>query len=145
MILSKDSIYQYIKWGGLSFHPIPSQGQFQPSGIDLILEEVKLIRNGVDVNFWLARTREMVVMPNNLLGDVALKSTHARGIQIMPNTKVDPGFHGTITLEIWAWKDIVLPVGKPFVHFILHELTSPTEPYHGKYQNQLGITGAIND
>ena len=50
---------------------------------------------------------------------------------LMPNTKVDAGFQGTITLEIWAWHDVILPVGGRFVHFVLQKLASPSEPYRG--------------
>jgi deoxycytidine triphosphate deaminase len=142
MILSGADINQYIKYGGLSFSPELREDQFQQNGIDLILNEVELVRKGVDISFYLGSTREYVQMPNDLMGDVALRSTMARGIMLMPNTKVDAGFHGNITLEIWAWNDVELPIGERFVHFVLHKLASPSEPYSGKYQGQTGITHA---
>jgi len=145
MILSGADINQYILYGGLNFSPSLRPEQFQQNGIDLFLAEAKPIRVGVDITFYLGRTLETVTMPNDLMGDVALRSTFARGFILMPNTKVDAGFQGTITLEIWAWNDVVLPIGQRFVHFVLHKLASPSAPYRGKYQGQVGITPGILD
>src|ERR1700676_2822234 len=100
MILSGVNVQEYMKYGGLSFDPPLSPIQLQNNGVDLILHEVELVRKGVDISFYLGRTKEFVVMPNDLMGDVALRSTLARGRIMMPNTKIDAGFRGTITLEI---------------------------------------------
>lgn len=142
VILSGNDIRQYLKYGGLDCTPKLRDDQFQQNGLDLILKEVELVRGGVDMNFYLGRTQEYIVMPNDLMGDVALRSTHARNGIFMANTKVDAGFCGTITLEIWAWKEVSIPVGERFVHFILQKLASPSEPYRGKYQGQVDITKA---
>lgn len=142
MILSGADVLQYIKYGGLKFDPPLDEDQFQQNGVDLRLAEVRLMRKGVDISFYLGTIEETITMPNDLMGDVALRSTMARGAILMPNTKVDAGFHGMVTLEIWAWNDVEMPLKDRFVHFVLHKLASPSEPYRGKYQNQIGITEA---
>ena len=50
----------------------------------------------------LAQTLERVVMPNDLMGLVEGRSSWARvGLSVhLTAPKIDPGFDGTITLEI---------------------------------------------
>ena len=52
--------------------------------------------------FVLAQTLEYVVMPNDLMGFVEGRSSWARtGISVhLAAPKIDPGFEGTITLEM---------------------------------------------
>lgn len=48
----------------------------------------------------LARTMETVHLPNNIMILMTCKSTYARAGISMPFTPIEPGFDGTITLEI---------------------------------------------
>jgi len=45
-------------------------------------------------------------------------------------------------LEVASFGENVLPIGERFAHLIFAKLTSPSEPYRGKYQGQVEITGA---
>jgi dCTP deaminase len=145
MILSGADIRQYIKFGNLKFIPELQEDQFQQNGIDLILEEVDRVGIGY-AGFSLGSTRERVEMPNDLMAFVQLRSTFARLGFILPPTVIDAGFHGTITLEIGKFGEYtMLPLGVRFAHLIFAKLTSPTEPYRGKYQGQCGITTAKQD
>lgn len=141
MILSGIDVDQYILHGGLRFDPPLAPEQFQQNGVDLILEEVQQIMLSQG-DFTLGRTRECVTFPNDLMAFVQLRSTWARKGLMLPPTVVDAGFSGTITLEIASFAENVLPVGERFVHLIFAKLTSPSEPYKGKYQGQQKITEA---
>jgi dCTP deaminase len=144
MILSGADVKQYIAHGGLQFSPSLSDDQFQQNGVDLILAEAehKVLCPGM---FTLGRTLEFIQMPNDLMAFVQLRSTWARKGFMLPPTVVDAGFHGTITLEIVSFAQNPMPIGERFVHLIFAKLTSPSEPYRGKYQGQIGITNAIGD
>ena len=141
MILSGADVRQYIAHGGLQFTPPLDDDQFQQNGVDLILAEATL-GTPSSRQFTLARTREFITMPNDLMAFVQLRSTWARHGLILPPTVVDAGFQGTITLEVASFGENVLPIGERFAHLIFAKLTSPSEPYRGKYQGQVEITGA---
>src|SRR5271166_5977104 len=99
MILSGADVRQYIKHGGLSFDPPLADDQFQQNGVDLILDHA----DGLALlpgEYTLGVTRESVVVPNDLMAFVQLRSTWARKGFIMSSTVIDAGFKGTITLEI---------------------------------------------
>jgi dCTP deaminase len=158
MILSGADVRQYITHGGLRFNPDLQVEQFQQNGVDLILEEVsdKFLNSG---EFTIGRTREFLSMPNDLMAFVQLRSTWARRGFMLPPTVVDAGFRGTITLEIArfgrigeaqgfggvARRQLECPVGQRFAHLIFARLSSPSEPYSGKYQGQREITEALED
>ncbi len=155
MILSGADVRQYIQYGGLRFEPELSEDQFQQNGVDCVLAEVidSFIGKG---EFTLGRTRELITIPNDLMAFVQLRSSWARRGFMLPPTVVDAGFQGTITLEIArfgrigevsgfggvARRELECPIGERFAHLIFAKLTSPSEPYRGKYQGQTGITGA---
>lgn len=156
MILSGDAVRQYIKHGGLKFEPELQEDQFQQNGIDMILESAERPEVGLG-EFVLGRTREVITMPNTLMAFVHLRSTWARHGYIIPPTVIDAGFHGSITLEmarfrsaqlsLFAGKSVaqLLPIGQRFAHIIFAQLSTPSEPYSGKYQGQIEITRAKED
>ena len=142
MILSGVDVRQYIKHGGLDFSPGLTGDQFQQNGIDLVLDSVG-VNSGCHGLFALGCTRETITMPNDLMAFVQLRSTWARRGFLLPPTVIDAGFSGQITLEIVSYiEPHIIPVGERFVHLIFAKLTSPAEPYRGKYQGQIGITEA---
>lgn len=141
MILSGVDVQQYIDFGGLKFDPELKPDQFQQNGVDLILDECS--KSELRAGDWtLGVSLERIVMPNDLMAFVQLRSTWARKGIILPPTVVDAGFDGQITLEIAAFADVKLPIGERFAHLIFAKLSSPSAPYKGKYQYQTGITGA---
>lgn len=142
MILSGADLRQYIKHGGLTFTPELHDDQFQQNGIDMIVSsvETELVTPG---GFTLGVTREVVKMPNDLMAFVHLRSTWARQGWLIPPTIIDAGFEGDITLEITkVGGPGYVPVGQRFAHVVFAKLSTPSEPYNGKYQGQRGITRA---
>ena len=89
--------------------------------------------------FKLASSREYFSMPDDVVGIVHDKSSHARrGVSVF-NTVIDPGWRGYLTLEMVNHSEVTvrLSAGDPIAQVILHSLDEPTEkPYEGKYQDQ---------
>lgn len=116
MLLSDKTIRQLLASGDVKVVPEPEDVQIQPVSLDLRLgmsyctpgrvgEEderkvtsFRLIRPG---EFVLANTRERVALPAHIAGIVRGKSGWARrGLLVEAAGLVDPGFGGTITLEL---------------------------------------------
>ncbi len=149
MILSGRDLRWYIETGRLKIDPV-REDQFQQNGVDLILDSTSN-HDTLDVYpasvpyFTLGATRETLTLPDDLMAFVQLRSTWARqGVLVAP-TIVDAGFHGNLTLEMVFHHPIVIPIGERFIHLVFAKLTSPTDPYRGKYHGQTGITRARPD
>lgn len=146
MILSGRDVEWYIKSGSLGITPIVPE-QFQQNGVDFILEDVEgHPAEFGHCSFVLGVTRETIVMPNDLMAFVELRSSWARRGIMLPPTIIDAGFKGQITLEICSFATALkVPYGERFAHLIFAKLTNPSTPYEGKYQGQTGITAALPD
>ncbi len=86
-------------------------------------------------------------MPNGCAGELCLRSTAARmGLDHSLAGFVDPGFHGTLTVELKNNKQngsIILHRSQRLFQLVVHRLTLPTlNPYgeRGHYQGQSGPT-----
>lgn len=100
----------------------------------------------------LVTTRERVVIPSGLVAQVAGKSSLARLFLIVHTTAgwIDPGFDGTITLELvnHSPQTLVLDDGMKVAQLVVMRLTSPAlRPYgsaglKSRYQNQVGATAS---
>ncbi len=88
----------------------------------------------------LSSNLEYISIPEDLMAYVIGKSTWGRtGLVIATATKVDPGFKGSITLEIVNLGEvpIVLYPGMPIAQLVLHK-TEGDGKYEGKYKNPTG-------
>jgi len=145
MILSGRDIAWYIETGRLGVSPIQPE-QFQQNGIDLILDEVEGHPEVFSsLTFYLGGTRERLVLPDDLMAFVELRSTWARRGLLIPPTIVDAGFVGNLTLEVFAMNGNRVPYGERFAHLIFAKLTGPAVPYRGKYYGQQGVTPPRDD
>lgn len=90
----------------------------------------------------LATTIEVVTIPPDAAAVVYLKSSRAReGLDHALAGWIDPGFSGTITLELHAHRPLVLTAGQRVIQIVLMSLNAPAaNPYAGRYQNQRGAT-----
>ncbi len=89
------------------------------------------------LNRLLVHTVEVVDVPAYYSGQVELRSTFARMGLLMPPTYADPGFKGTLTLEIFngSLHPIVIHPNMHIAEMIL--IPTPFEPlYEGRYQGQ---------
>lgn len=104
---------------------------------------------------FLARTKETLDLPDNIIGRVEGKSTWGRRFMIVHVTAgfIDPGFCGTITLEIvnLSPRTIMLTPGEPICQVSFDWLDqSAARPYghpglQSHYKNQIDPTPAHDD
>jgi len=93
--------------------------------------------------FILLSTREIIELPNDIIGLCNIRSTIARSGIIAPPTITDPGFIGALTIEIFnaSKRPILLHEGDRFLHLVLmYTKTACSKPYSGIYQNQKIVT-----
>lgn len=87
--------------------------------------------------FILASSMEEFDIPENLVGVVHDKSTHARqGLSVF-NTVLEPGWKGVLTLELvhHGQDDLLLPAGCGIAQILFSQIAEP-RAYSGKYQKQ---------
>jgi dCTP deaminase len=161
MMLSDATYRLLIKEGEVAVTPEPADMQFQPCSLDLRLGDsyVRLRRNQFEQDlrenspvmiirpgeFMLAATIERVCMPSHIAGVVHGKSTWARrGLMVEAAGLVDPGFDGTITLELKNLSHLPIPLraGQAICQMSFHLLdTRSVRPYGSRglrshYQGQ---------
>lgn len=131
----------------LDNHVLRSTMTEGPSWDDCLLYEDSWIKPG---EFMLASTREKVNVPDDLIGFVHGKSSLGRKGLLIHITAglLDPGFSGTITLELKNVSDepVKLEPGMKIGQLTFQQLTSAAwKPYGSPglgshYQNQSGTT-----
>lgn len=169
MILSDTTLKRMLQSGELLVEPITPE-QIQPASIDLRLSDhfLKVNENTLEVirldsemqyeelhqseivipphSFLLATTREYIRLPNDLTAFVEGRSSIGRiGLFIQNAGWVDPGFEGTITLELYNANrlPIRLQEGRRICQLVFARMDQVADrPYQGKYQFQQRATGS---
>ena len=97
--------------------------------------------------FILARTQEVVGLSGNLFAYVSGRSSFGRfGVFAENAGVIDPGFYGSITLELYNAlpHPVVLYAGTPCCQLIVNSVLGSVESnYNGSYQGQLGTKGSM--
>lgn len=142
MILSDASIVDRVETENL-IEPFKVEN-VQPASYDLTLDSNVVVQ---PQEFRLLSTVETVNIPPDLQGSIFGRSSLARmGLFVHISAGfVDPGFHGTLTLECYnaGSKAIALSKGDRIAQISFAELDEPAEnPYAGRYQGQVGATGS---
>lgn len=154
-----------LAWGGL-ISPY-NEELLNPVSYDLTLSssfkvpnpKIKHYFEDVEVNTWfnlapqqfiLGATQEYIKMPDTLTGIVCGKSSRAReGCCVEFAGLVDPGFEGTITLEIYnfiCW-ELSLKVGMPICQITFFENDAPQIKKYkecGHYNFQVKATNSYH-
>ena len=169
MIVSDSSLRDLLAPGEIVVEPLESF-QIQPATIDLRLGDhfLKVDENSAEAitldspvpyveirkeqivipphTFLLAVTREFIRLPADITAFVEGRSSIGRiGLFIQNAGWVDPGFAGTITLELYNANrlPIRLAAGRRICQIVFARMDSPaSRPYAGKYQNQRGAVGS---
>ena len=169
MILSDTTLKKMLQSGELRVEPLTPE-QIQPASIDLRLSDhfLKVNENTNEVirldsalqyeelnqseivipphSFLLATTREYIRLPNDLTAFVEGRSSIGRiGLFIQNAGWVDPGFEGTITLELYNANrlPIRLQEGRRICQLVFALMDQTADrPYQGKYQFQQRTTGS---
>jgi dCTP deaminase len=102
--------------------------------------------------FLLASTVQEVWMPDDLVAQVNGKSSLGRlGMTVHITAGfIDPGFRGTVTLELknLSHSVITLRPGMPICQLVFFQMTSPADRPYGSeglgshYQGQIGVTAS---
>lgn len=141
-ILSDRSIHDAVATGLIDISPFVA-GHVQPSSCDLVLAESVQLARG---RFMLATTRERIRLPANIQGQVHGRSSVGRLGVLVHFTAglIDPGFDGTITLELMALdKPQDFTAGDRIAQITFHWLDRPADrPYQGRYQHQDGVVSS---
>ncbi len=169
MILSDITLKAMLDSGELLVEPLDAE-QIQPASIDVRLGDhfLKVDENRLDVirldedvryeeitqreiiippnSFLLATTREYIRLPNDVTAFVEGRSSIGRiGLFIQNAGWVDPGFEGTITLELYNANrlPIRLQADRRICQLVFARMDQATpNPYRGKYQGQRAATGS---
>lgn len=94
--------------------------------------------------FVLVSTYEHLMVPNDLVIELKLKSSRARqGFDHSLAFHFDPGWDGYGTLEVHnmnRYRSLTLEYGLRFAQIIVHTLDVPcTSPYQGRYQGATSV------
>jgi dCTP deaminase len=169
MIVSDQTLRRYLEEGTILVEPLEDY-QIQPASIDLRLGShfLKVDENRMDAidlgreiqyieihrqeiiippnSFLLAVTRERIRLPGHITAFVEGRSSIGRiGLFIQNAGWVDPGFDGTITLELFNANrlPIRLESGRRICQIVFALMDAPAgRPYAGKYQHQAGAVGS---
>ena len=169
MIVSDSSLRRLLARGEIVVEPLEDY-QIQPASVDLRLGDhfLKVDENSVESisldkplayiqikreeivippqSFLLAVTREFIRLPADITAFVEGRSSIGRiGLFIQNAGWVDPGFEGTITLELFNSNrlPIRLPSGRRICQIVFARMDCPaSRPYAGKYLNQREPTGS---
>jgi dCTP deaminase len=169
MILSDETLRTMMAEGSIVVEPIEPY-QLQPASIDLRLGRhfLKIDENTLESlsldselpyiqiekdeivipphSFLLATTVERIRIPANVTAFVEGRSSIGRmGLFIQNAGWVDPGFEGTITLELFNANRLPLRLasGRRICQIVFAFMDKPTRtPYAGKYQGQRGTVGS---
>lgn len=169
MIVSDETLKELLAARTIVVEPIEAY-QIQPASIDLRLGRhfLKIDENSVDSlsldcephyidiekdeivipphSFLLATTIEYVKIPTNVTAFVEGRSSIGRmGLFIQNAGWVDPGFEGTITLELFNANRLPLRLasGRRICQIVFALMDRPTKrPYAGKYQGQKRTVGS---
>ena len=169
MIVSDETLRAMMAEGSIVVDPIEPY-QVQPASIDLRLgrsflkiDENSLDSLGLDTELpyvsiekdeivipphssLLATTVEFIRLPPNVTAFVEGRSSIGRmGLFIQNAGWVDPGFEGTITLELFNANRLPLRLsaGRRICQIVFAFMDKATRrPYAGKYQGQKGTVGS---
>jgi dCTP deaminase len=169
VIVSDQTLRKLLADGTILVEPLEDR-QIQPASIDLRLggHFLKIDENRMEVigldrelkyiefkreeiiipphSFLLAATREYIRLPHNITAFVEGRSSIGRiGLFIQNAGWVDPGFSGTITLELYNANrlPIRLTSGRRICQIVFALMDGPARyPYQGKYQNQREAVGS---
>ncbi|MBI4252860.1 dCTP deaminase [Candidatus Uhrbacteria bacterium] len=169
MVLSDRTLKKYLSDGTIVVDPL-SEYAVRGASVDLCIGNHFLIVdcNSMDVikmdeplayrelsaesitvpahTFVLATTVEYVKVPPFLTAAVEGRSSIGRlGLFIQNAGWIDPGFDGTITLELYNANSLPIRIdaGRRLCQLVFYSMDQEVEkPYEGKYKGQRGTTGS---
>lgn len=155
MILSDKTIEELIENGRIDIEPDITDEQIQPASLDVRLGEEcfetvnSRMRHSTGEHAfqpsvpYLCETLERISLPNDIAAQLTGRSSVGRQGVIVHKTAgwIDPGFDGTITLEImnFSTQTVSFEYGERIAQLVFFKLDKPSRGYDGQYQHQDGI------
>ncbi len=152
-ILPDHEILKEMRLGRLGISDF-SDRSLTPNGYDLRIAEIAVDgethRFGTVIvppgTMFHVSTIENVSFPNDICGQLWLRTTWLRRGIMAGFGKIDAGFNGTLTLAAYniSKEAVELPIGGRFAQMCFERLSSPAEFTYerrsGNYQGQRGVT-----
>lgn len=156
MILSDNTIREYINTETIGVDPRPNEKQIQPASLDVRLgrqfydlwhDESFQVDEGEAIEIksgarLLGHTKAVYNMPDHIAAQVSGRSTLGRLFLTVHQTAgwVDPGYEGDITLEIANFSHDTrhLRVGSRVGQMVFFPLDKPSSGYEGQYDESRG-------
>lgn len=156
MILSDRTIAEYIEQGKIEVEPSVEPEQVQPASLDVRLgdemynqnDDVLIESVGETIGFmpgvpYRVPTMDRIKLPDDIAALLTGRSSVGRQGVIIHKTAgwIDPGFEGTITLEVLNFSNelVNFNVGDRIGQLVFFKLDQPSQGYDGQYQGQEGI------
>ena len=155
MLLSDAEILDYVRGGKLIVEGF-QQANLTPNGYDLSIGEILIPDRSetyssgsakISGNTWfLVGTSEVVELPQEITGQLWIRTSWARKGIIGSFGKVDAGFRGNLTLSAFnaSHKDLEINIGSRFAQIVFMKMSRDAERDYGSrsgnYQDQRGVT-----
>jgi len=152
MILSDREIRDRLN-DDLKVSPAVDDEQIQPASLDVrignelydpMTEEYYELTQDVEVPPdypLLVQTMDKVELPNDLAAQLTGRSSVGRQGVIVHKTAgwIDPGFRGSITLELYNFSSspVTFQFGQRVAQLVFFQLGRPSTGYDGQYQDQI--------
>jgi len=154
-VLSDRDILELLASGVLKIEGF-RESNLTPNGYDVTIEEVlvpssdKRYKEGdalVPGNSWFViGTKEYLMLPENLVGEIWIRTTWVRKGILSSFGRIDAGFNGNLTFSAFNASngEVTVPVGERFAQVVFEELRTPPKKAYkersGNYHGQRGIT-----
>lgn len=154
MLLSDADIENFRASGKLKIEKFKEEN-LTPNGYDLTIGEILIpsldrrIESGMaeipPLTWFLVGTEEVVELPEELTGELWIKTSWARKGIISSFGKIDAGFRGNLTLSAFnaSAEPLNIAIKKRFVQIVFMRLETAAargyEQRSGNYQDQRGI------
>lgn len=158
MILSDETIAEYLDSGKIKVEPGVRNDQIQPASLDLRIGDTlydKAHEEEVEdlvLEPWrpyLGFTLDRVELPNDIAAFMTGRSSVGRGFVVVHKTAgwVDPGFRGQLRLEMFNFGMTRFKInpGQRVAQLVFTPTDRSTGGYDGQYQDQEGAKPIDND
>jgi dCTP deaminase len=154
-VLSDADILRKVRDGTLGIEGF-DEGHLTPNGYDVTIEQVQVqprsraVTRGTATvpphSWFVIGTREFLRLPQDLVGEIWIRTSWARKGILSSFGRIDSGFNGNLTFSAFnaSGGPVEIEIGARFAQVVFEELSSPPSKDYsvrsGNYQGQRGIT-----
>jgi dCTP deaminase len=154
-VLSDRDIVQMLKDGSLKIEGF-CEANLTPNGYDVSIEEIWIPSSDlrkkestvrIPAQSWFViGTKEYLELPEDIVGEIWIRTTWVRKGILSSFGRIDAGFHGNLTFSAYNASNntVELSIGDRFAQVVFEEMRSPPAKAYkdrsGNYQGQRGIT-----